>query len=161
MMSDASAVSPENDKNVDPLELAAPVSQRVEIRSVALFESHTERTHEESLSAKDVDQEISVTTIEYARPSGSDKLFVRPSFSLTVTRRENDKDQEETLLTVKATFVLVYSAESFDGLNDENFEAFASTNGIDNAWPYWREFVQNTTARMGARPVTIPVFRFG
>jgi len=37
--------------------------------------------------------------------------------------------------------------------------AFARTNGIYNAWPYWREFVQNMIARMNLPPLVIPVFR--
>ena len=52
--------------------------------------------------------------------------------------------------------------KSFEGINDEHLHAFSATNGVFNAWPYWREFVQNTTARMGLpTPVIVPVFRLG
>jgi len=38
---------------------------------------------------------------------------------------------------------------------------FAETNGLYNAWPYWREFVQNTAARMSLPGLTVPVLRLG
>lgn len=66
---------------------------------------------------------------------------------------------QEPVLTIDASYALTYQADSFDGLTQEGFEQFANLNGIYNAWPYWREFVQNTVARMGLPPLTIPVFR--
>jgi preprotein translocase subunit SecB len=30
-------------------------------------------------------------------------------------------------------------------------------NGIYNIWPYWREYVQTTTSRLGLPPLTLPV----
>jgi preprotein translocase subunit SecB len=34
-------------------------------------------------------------------------------------------------------------------------------NGVFHVWPYWREMVQNTLARMGLPPLILPVFRVG
>jgi len=65
----------------------------------------------------------------------------------------------EPVLTINASYALPYQSDRFDGLTQEGFEQFANLNGIYNAWPYWREFVQNTVARMGLPPLTIPVFR--
>jgi hypothetical protein len=37
--------------------------------------------------------------------------------------------------------------------------AFATINEVFNAWPCWREYVQNVVARMGLPSITVPVFR--
>ncbi len=42
---------------------------------------------------------------------------------------------------------------------DELFEAFAKVNGVYNSWPYLREVVQNTFARMALPPIVLPVYR--
>lgn len=40
-----------------------------------------------------------------------------------------------------------------------NFGAFAKTNTLIHVWPYFREFVQSMTARMGLPPLPLPLFR--
>ena len=64
-------------------------------------------------------------------------------------------------MSIECSFLLTYSAPSVGDLTPGNLEAFAQINGIFNAWPYWREFVQNMAARMGLPQLVIPVFRFG
>jgi preprotein translocase subunit SecB len=55
--------------------------------------------------------------------------------------------------------LLLYNIKSFEGLDEKAFMSFAELNGTYNAWPYWREFVQNITNRMQLPTLTIPVFR--
>ena len=38
-----------------------------------------------------------------------------------------------------------------------DLQAFAQFNATFNAWPYWREFVQSMTGRMGLPVVTVPI----
>lgn len=66
---------------------------------------------------------------------------------------------QEPVIVIDASFLLAYKIENFEGLTQDAFEQFANLNGIYNAWPYWREFVQNTIVRMGLPSLTIPVFR--
>jgi len=66
---------------------------------------------------------------------------------------------QKPIILIDASFVLSYKIENFEGLTQEGFEQFANLNGIYNAWPYWREFVQNTVTRMGLPSLSIPVFR--
>ena len=84
-------------------------------------------------------------------------VFVFPSFDLNVYKP--GKSPEESEVSIKATFEIIYKAKELKSLTKKNFDAFGQTNGVYNAWPYWREFVQNTIARMGLPPLTIPVFR--
>lgn len=44
-------------------------------------------------------------------------------------------------------------------IREQLFRGFARVNGAYNAWPYLREFVQTSAARVGLLPVTMPVFR--
>ena len=61
----------------------------------------------------------------------------------------------------------VTSAEDVAGFVSETesrlgaIEAFANTDAVYHAWPYWREFVQSSMARMGLPPIMIPLFRPG
>jgi hypothetical protein len=80
--------------------------------------------------------------------------------------RESDDEPPEGLHLV-GTFLLQYSIQEPDDqptLMKEPIEvdaadvvAFANFNATFNAWPYWREFVQSMTGRMGLPSVVIPV----
>ena len=63
-------------------------------------------------------------------------------------------------LVIEAAFRLRYRVSDRAGLDDSHFDAFGHLNGVFNAWPYWREYVQSMTVRMGYPALTVPVFRF-
>lgn len=62
-------------------------------------------------------------------------------------------------LAIRAAFALDYELPPAAGFEESRLRAFAMTNGVYNAWPYWREYVQSTTTRMGLPPIIVPVFR--
>lgn len=97
-------------------------------------------------------------SVEVRVDSDRKSMAVIPSFKVDAFVK--DVKKEEPDFKISASFVLNYKIENSEGLSDEDFQAFGDVNGIFNAWPYWREFVQNTTVRMGLPPLTIPVFRF-
>ena len=70
-------------------------------------------------------------------------------------------ESPEPLLHVDGRFLLVYVLRTTDGITDEHCDAFAEYNAIFNAWPYWREYVQSATVRMGLPGLILPVYRFG
>ena len=41
----------------------------------------------------------------------------------------------------------------------EELDAFGQVNAVFNAWPYWRELVQSSLARMSMPLLAVPVFR--
>ena len=67
-------------------------------------------------------------------------LIVFPQFKLRALAANTATKEAD--LTIEATFAVIYKAKSLAGLNKENYDAFGKTNGIYNAWPYWREFAQ-------------------
>ena len=69
-----------------------------------------------------------------------------------------DKDEEpNVLLEIKATFNAVYKSE--DELDQDVLSAFAEENVGFHVWPYWRELVQSSCARINIPPLTIPMYK--
>jgi hypothetical protein len=142
----------------DVYELAYAVSERVEIDNIIL--AHCEAARSGSPISVKLKTTTIVSGISHASYPETKHIHVMVSFVLKATPR--DEAESEEPLSIKAAFVLFYSIRSFDGIDDEHIKAFAATNGVFNAWPYWREFVQSTTGRMGlAKAVVVPVFRLG
>lgn len=132
------------------LELAGPVSDRVQIRHVLLAESLARRA---SHAAKPSQLRLHVNV--RTEPNQNEQLIeVFPRFTLT-----GRTESAEEILRIEALLVVAYQVPTFDGLEKANFDAFGEMNGIYNAWPYWREFVQSMTVRMGLPALTIPVYR--
>ncbi len=129
------------------------VSNRVQLKDVRLISSKCEQTPEAMLGKKTYNIDYS-TKAQVDKKTGYVVVIAKFNFKAFT----NSKTQEAVIL-IDASFVLSYKIENFEGLTQEGFEQFASLNGIYNAWPYWREFVQNTVVRMGLPPLSIPVFR--
>jgi hypothetical protein len=147
---------PEDSEN--PLVLASIVAEQVEIDAVILAESRTKRTSTFGSAGEKIGFKYEIQSVGFGKDVELKKFYAVPSFSMkSMIGNEEDKEQN---LFIEATFVLSYGLQSFDGIEDKHLQAYATTNGVFNAWPYWREFVQNTTARMGIGPIAVPVFRF-
>jgi hypothetical protein len=67
-----------------------------------------------------------------------------------------------TEVQVDASFELVYSfPQDMDPPpSPDELQAFADTNAIMNCWPYWRELVQTTVAKMNLPPLLVPLVRW-
>jgi hypothetical protein len=135
-------------------DLAIPVSDRVAIQTVRLVASNFWQKPTAGAPNSEVHIDCTVKT-EADKKNGG--VLVFPTFKLNAFDPKRGVDKPDVY--IEATFVLVYRAERIGKLKNENFQAFGNTNGIFNAWPYWREYVQNTVTRMGLPPLTIPVFR--
>lgn len=132
-------------------DLAAPVSVQVEVQAVNLIESTVRRS-----PGKDIPREIEYRfQVRTSVDEHSNSIYVYPRFQVISGQQKGNT----AFLFIEAEFQLVYSLKSRDGLRTENFEAFGRLNGIFNCWPYWREYVQQTTTRMGLPPLTLPVYR--
>lgn len=73
---------------------------------------------------------------------------------MTPTQTEVD----ETVLSIEAVYEAIYRSKK--DLSKEALEEFAKQNVGFNVWPFWREYVQNSTARMGINSVSVPFFKF-
>ena len=55
--------------------------------------------------------------------------------------------------------IISYQNSSDIKFTQDQLVAFGALNGVFNAWPYCREFVQSMSTRMGLPALTIPVHR--
>ena len=61
-------------------------------------------------------------------------------------------------LRIDAEYILDYSVDKSPlGITEEAATAFGKLTGIYNVWPYWREYIQSTSMRVGLPPVTLPL----
>jgi len=134
-------------------DLAASVSQRAELESILLVETVARQKPLPGEQSANVTVSVSVG-IHADRKQGI--IQVRPRFVL-VGRFEDGGDDE--FLRIEAVFLLQYRLTSFEGLLKANTTAFGEMSGVHHAWPYWREYVQATTVRMGFPALTIPLYK--
>lgn len=66
---------------------------------------------------------------------------------------------EDSPVRISAAFELAYQLAGLEKFDDATLQQFAQSNGIFNAWSYWREFIQNSVARMNLPPLVLPLFR--
>lgn len=154
------AVPSESDQAMrrpNPLELAVPVSEVVQIRNVVLCRSLVDGDSSIFVERRNYAVKIEVPSVEHHIDLKQHMLAVVPSFSLVASRAGNDGPSP--VLTIKASFILEYTLPPSVEFEEEQLKAFSMTNGVYNAWPYWREYVQSTTTRMGLPPIIVPVFR--
>ena len=144
------AVVPSVKRKID---LAAPVSERVQIEHVILAESVTRRRPRCDAPPKELSLNVDVKT-----EARKQDLIVQVLPRFTLIGRDDIESAEESL-RIEALFVVLYRVPTLDGITKENIDAFGEMNGVYNVWPYWREFVQSMTVRMGLPPLTVPVFR--
>lgn len=136
------------------LKLAMKVSDRIQLETVRLMSCDCKQMRFIGPGQKSFQIE---RTTDSSIDEGTNRIFVMANFTLkTFETGTNDK---EPFAVIKASFLLIYQADSLQGITKRAVRLFGETNGIFNAWPYWREYVQNTIVRMSLPPLTIPVFR--
>ena len=98
-----------------------------------------------------------VDAVPRARIENDDKLKVHVKYRLRATR--GTSPQSQLALRVSVLLELNYTLPQGLRPSSNEVSAFSKTNAMLNSWPYWREFVQNTVARMNLPPLTLPLFR--
>jgi len=66
-------------------------------------------------------------------------------------------DEVKTIGKIECTLCFNYSPASC--FSPEFFEEFKKANLHINTWPFFREFIYNTTARMNIPPITLPLLK--
>lgn len=94
----------------------------------------------------------------------SNELFYSYHYSVGL-RFIEDKEPEdqasendETIFSIEAIFEAIYRSKR--ELTKEELEEFGKQNVGFNVWPFWREYVQSCTSRMGINSITVPFFKF-
>jgi len=152
-----SAAATSADKSKNPFVLAAVVSDRVQIQDVRVVECRVSQAPPHDGGPRAF-KALNKVEVNFSIDADRNLILILPRFSFR-ERAEAD-DAELPTLAIDCLFALTYAAPAVADLPKLNVKAFAQTNGIFNAWPYWREFAQNMAARMGLPSLVIPVFRF-
>ena len=85
-----------------------------------------------------------------------DKKATAVSLKIKLDLSYEDDATKEPAISIMANFVADYSiAENFQ--DEKTFQQFQQRVGMANLWPYWREFVQSMTTRMGLPALPIPL----
>jgi len=137
------------------LSRAVAVSDRVSgIEDIRILESHCRLNGDAARGEHEVEF---AHQVESSANAATDTVCVIATFKMTGYRIT--KKVRRPSVTIECKLMLKYKLTSLEGLGADNFAQFARLNGIYNAWPYWREFVQSTIARMGLPPLVVPVFQ--
>ena len=139
----------------DLLELSTAVANRIVLLDVWLAKTSAERKPGNRSDVTDAMLKTAVSSGVNVNTE-SKVLIALPKFELIA----KTKTQPERLVfQIEAAFVLAYRISSLEGLEQKNFDAFANVNAVFNAWPYWREYVQSTSQRMGLSSLVVPIYR--
>ncbi len=142
---------PATSEQQSDLLLAAKVASRVEAMDIRIASTNTRHN---PLAVLGDSIRFITKSLQYKVDRESAHILVKPHFVL-----EMDYEGSNDCLMIEAEFLIIYSVQSLDELSDDNIDAFADKNGLYNCWPYWREYVQSMTARLGVRTTTLPPFR--
>ncbi len=72
----------------------------------------------------------------------------------SASTKEMEKDRTRAL-DIRVTYDLIYEAEGAIRIRRNALKRFGILKGIEDSWPFWREFVMNCTSRMDLPKVTI------
>ena len=144
--------SSKNRREARKLELASLVAECVEIRTIAQVSFSASLG---SLRDELPDQIELGVNVETGFNRADKTIFVRTRFRFSARYDA----AEEDAVCIQTCYFLHYSVPTFEGIRKANVVAFGELNGVHNAWPYWREFVQSATTRLGLAPLTLPVQR--
>lgn len=146
---------PDENQN-DLLRLANLASRKMVLDDLSLTSANFQRSSDLPSQEEFSLKYKSRFRVEYNYFEEQKKLVVEVEFT-SVGDSVTEDEEERELFRVDATFGIVYLTRNEEVIEDQALEAFAKLNGAYNAWPYWREFLQSCTVRMGLPPVTQPL----
>jgi hypothetical protein len=138
----------------------SPLIQVVQIEQVRVVSASMRTTVRSADEAGAVQGNIGRTTHVVQRPQmGLFVIRIDFVFGAHPEQEKKPKDATTAVVAVNVSFELTYRIPENMSTSDEQLEEFARVNGVFNAWPYFREFVHASLARMGLPPLILPVYR--
>ncbi len=145
------------------IQTAQKLIAAAEIQSISLLEAKLARElrprKETSNSGPVSRPSLAIDVSHSGKATLGQKGSVRATVRFALKARDADKKQAKPAFQVAASFELDYQIPSDLDPSPQELRAFAETNAVFNAWPYWREFAQSMAARMNLPPLTLPLFR--
>ena len=141
---------------IESLKEIAPLIAAVQIRDIRLVEAGVSTSVRSATEAGEIKFEVatSADVKEYNKDEGI--FWVLAQIKIRLIPVEPEKD---AVVSVSAAFEIKYSLPKELRASQKQLNTFARINSVFNAWPYWREFVQNMVARMNLPTLTLPMLR--
>jgi hypothetical protein len=139
-----------------PSEISALIAA-VQLNNVRLIEASAKTTIR---SPKEVGEAAKCSIETSAQVK--DILQNPASFYVVASMRlqlAGNKAESEPAVSVQASVELEYLLPEGFPVRPKELNDFAEINAVFNAWPYWREYIQNAFSRMNLPPFTLPVYR--
>lgn len=128
----------------------------VQLEEVRLVET----TAKAGVRSREEAGKIAISAVHSARaPQGIRDGVFYVITSLEVRIDSSDAEQKRPPLALKVEYELKYRVPPDFKATKAEISSFAKVNGVYNAWPYFREYVQTTVQRMNLPPVILPVYR--
>jgi len=143
------------------MEAAARVAQWFVLQEIFLVDAKISRDPL-SMSPEALSLEHKCST-DILSSSDKDKFLVLCNFRVAAF---NGKEPSKLVMKIEASFYTsyvkkpdIYIPDDVDELDYlvTHVEYIATINPISHAWPYWREFVQSMSTRMGFPALTVPL----
>ena len=128
----------------------------IEIESVRLCKAHCRSAVHPSETADAINVKTSCEAAVVKEPGEDGSLRIETTFAMEA---RSASDEEKLQAEIRGTFELSYKIPDDESFSSEELDAFGQVNAVFNAWPYWRELVQASLARMSMPPLMVPVFR--
>lgn len=126
---------------------------KIEIEEVALLGASVKRSIR---SADETEARIQLNKrASLLERSDDGRFYVQAEIEFSIEA----SGSEQPAVSIHTAFELTYRHPSDLEVTSQVLQEFAEINGVFNVWPYWREFIQSTMARMNLPVITIPVFR--
>jgi len=94
------------------------------------------------------------------RPQGRRSAGLQTFFAIAFSLRVfDDEESPSEIIRLDCVFETEYGLNEGYAPSEEELEAFQEANAVFNAWPFFREFAQNTVTRMGYPAPPIPFLR--
>lgn len=134
-------------------EIASLISS-VELSDIRLVESSVKTEIRSPKDAGDVDITFGASAKVPNSPAGG-MFYVLATVEMNIT----PKQTKNSVVSIRASYELKYHLPEKLKANSKDLNQFAQVNGIFNAWPFFREFIQSSFERMHLPPMTLPVYR--
>ncbi len=149
-----STILAEAAENLD-MEAVARVAQKADLEEIYLVDAKVSRDPQ-NIAPEALSLEPTCSTKIVLIDKDNNILSVLCNFGLAAFNR---KSPDTMFMSVEASFSTSYSLKPLGEFNPDDIEHFSKINPVYNAWPFWREFVQSMTTRMGFPALTIPLLK--
>jgi len=135
-------------------EISLKVASKTDLVSIFLSECRSWR----SINASAYNNVKAIVTFRGELLDEQRNNFIAKA-TLTVKGLPEGESEEKEIVSIQCEYILTYSLREKAGLSKEEIKRFCNINAVYNAWPYWRELIQNMSNRMELPTLTLPLYK--